>query len=48
MNLDFSFQAETKMSGDGRLEKMEVDYSTTCDEKIPECETLAKVSLQGP
>ncbi len=33
------------MSGDGKLEKMEVDYSTTVDEKIPECEHLAKVSV---
>ena len=33
------------MSGDGKLEKMEVDYSTTVDEKIPECEQLVKVSI---
>jgi len=26
----------------GRIIKMEVDYSSTCDEKIPECEKLAK------
>ncbi|KAH7950519.1 hypothetical protein HPB49_025057 [Dermacentor silvarum] len=26
----------------GRLVKMEVDYSKTCDEKIPQCEELAK------
>jgi hypothetical protein len=26
----------------GRIVKMEVDYATTCDEKIPECEKLAK------
>ena len=34
------------MSGDGKLEKMEVDYSTTVDQKIPECEQLVKVSLR--
>ncbi|XP_065335294.1 26S proteasome non-ATPase regulatory subunit 12 [Cloeon dipterum] len=26
----------------GKLLKMEVDYSSTCDEKIPECEKMAK------
>lgn len=26
----------------GRLVKMEVDYSTTCDEKIPEAQKMAK------
>jgi 26S proteasome regulatory subunit N5 len=26
----------------GRIVKMEVDYASTCDEKIPECEKLAK------
>uniref|UniRef100_F6YHS8 26S proteasome non-ATPase regulatory subunit 12 n=2 Tax=Ciona intestinalis TaxID=7719 RepID=F6YHS8_CIOIN len=31
-----------KMSGDGKLEKMEVDYSETVDKLIPECETIAK------
>jgi 26S proteasome regulatory subunit N5 len=25
----------------GRLVKMEVDYSSTCDEKIPECQKMA-------
>lgn len=25
----------------GRVIKMEVDYSTTCDQRIPECEALA-------
>ncbi len=34
----------SNMGDDGRLQKMEVDYSSTCDEKIPECEKLAKVS----
>ncbi|KAH7943001.1 hypothetical protein HPB52_003984 [Rhipicephalus sanguineus] len=29
-------------SDNGRLVKMEVDYSKTCDEKIPQCEALAK------
>ncbi|KAL1483016.1 hypothetical protein MTO96_033423 [Rhipicephalus appendiculatus] len=31
----------------GRLVKMEVDYSKTCDEKIPQCEALAKVTSRG-
>lgn len=26
----------------GRVVKMEVDYSSTCDEKIPECQKLVK------
>lgn len=26
----------------GRIIKMEVDYSSTCDEKIPECQKLAR------
>lgn len=26
----------------GKIVKMEVDYSATCDEKIPECQKLAK------
>lgn len=29
----------------GSLIKQEADYTTTCDEKIPECEKLALVSL---
>jgi 26S proteasome regulatory subunit N5 len=28
---------------DDRVQKMEVDYSSTVDEKIPKCEKLAKV-----
>ena len=28
---------------DGKIHKMEVDYSSTVDQKIPECDTLAKV-----
>ena len=31
------------MADDGKLVKMEVDYSSTVDEKVPECEKLAKV-----
>merc|ERR1740137_409862 len=30
------------MAGDGRLQKMEVDYCSTVDDRIPECEKLAK------
>ena len=31
--------------GDGRIQKMEVDFSSTVDEKIPKCEQLTKVML---
>ena len=31
------------MADEGKLEKMEVAYGSTVDEKIPECEKLAKV-----
>ena len=31
------------MANDGKLEQMDVDYSSTVDDKIPECEKLAKV-----
>ena len=34
-----------KMANEGKLEQMDVDYSSTVDEKIPECEKLAKVNL---
>lgn len=34
------------MGDDGKLQKMEVDYSSTVDEKIPECEKMAKVSAK--
>lgn len=30
-------------ANDGRIQKMEVDYSSTVDEKVPQCEKLAKV-----
>lgn len=30
------------MADEGKLEKMEVDYSSTVDERIPECEKMAK------
>lgn len=33
--------AEATMDNSGRLMKMEVDYSSTCDIKIPECKKLA-------
>ena len=32
--------------GETKVQKMEVDYSTTVDAKIPECEALAKVLLK--
>ncbi|XP_067935609.1 26S proteasome non-ATPase regulatory subunit 12-like [Watersipora subatra] len=31
------------MADEGKLQKMEVDYSTTVDEKIPQCDQLAKL-----
>ena len=31
------------MAGDGRLVKMEVDYSDTVDKKLPECQEMARV-----
>lgn len=35
--------SETSLSTDGgRIVKMEVDYSSTCDDKIPECIAMAK------
>lgn len=33
--------ADAAMDNSGRLVKMEVDYSITCDTKIPECKKLA-------
>lgn len=32
---------------DGKINKMEVDYSATVSAKIPECEDLAKVIFSG-
>lgn len=29
---------------DGKIVKMEIDYSATVDQRLPECEKLAKVS----
>lgn len=29
---------------DGKIVKMEVDYSSTVDQRVPECEKMAKVS----
>ncbi len=33
--------AESNTTDGGRIIKMEVDYSSTCDEKIPICKALA-------
>ena len=35
-------KGETVVVDGGRLVKMEVDYSTTCDEKIPVAQSLAE------
>jgi len=37
--------SETITDMKGNIVKMEVDYSDTCDKKIPECEGLAKVCM---
>lgn len=29
---------------DGKIVKMEIDYSSTVDRRLPECEKMAKVS----
>lgn len=29
---------------DGKIVKMEIDYSATVDQRLPECEKMAKVS----
>ncbi|KAL8566124.1 26S proteasome non-ATPase regulatory subunit 12 [Nucella lapillus] len=34
--------ASVEVTADGRLQKMEVDYSATVDEKVPKCEQLTK------
>lgn len=34
--------ATVEVTGDGKLQKMDVDYSATVDEKIPKCEQLTK------
>ena len=40
--------AEEIFTETGRLVKMEVDYSSTVDDKLPECEKMAKVSTNSP
>lgn len=32
---------------DGKIVKMEIDYSSTVDQRLPECEKLAKVSYSN-
>lgn len=34
--------ADTSIVDGGRIVKMEVDYSSNCDTKIPDCKKLAK------
>lgn len=34
---------ERSERSDGRIVKMEIDYSSTVDQRLPECEKLAKV-----
>lgn len=33
---------------DGRIVKMEVDYSSTVDQRLPECEQMAQVRRRAP
>ena len=35
---------ERSERSDGRIVKMEIDYSSTVDQRLPECEKMAKVS----
>ena len=35
--------ADSISTGDTQPQKMEIDYSSTVDEKLPKCEKLAKV-----
>ena len=37
---------QANMADEGKLQKMEVDYSATVDEKIPQCSQTAKVSFK--
>ena len=37
-------RAERAERSDGKMVKMEVDYSSTVDQRLPECERMAKVS----
>lgn len=36
---------ERSERSDGRIVKMEIDYSSTVDQRLPECEKMAKVSM---
>lgn len=37
-------EVERSERSDGKIVKMEVDYSSTVDQRVPECEKMAKVS----
>lgn len=37
----FKAMAESNTTDGGRIVKMEVDYSSTCDDKIPICKVMA-------
>ena len=37
-------EVERSERSDGKIVKMEMDYSSTVDLRIPECEKMAKVS----
>lgn len=36
--------SEELEKSDGKIVKMDVDYSSTVDQRLPECEKMAKVS----
>lgn len=39
-----SAEVERSERSDGKLVKMEIDYSSTVDTRLPECAEMAKVS----
>jgi hypothetical protein len=43
LNFESGKMADT---GEGKLQKMEVDYSSTVDEKLPLCEKMSKVRFK--
>jgi len=45
--MDNVLQQPIMVADSGTIVKMEVDYSTTCDEKIPQCKELAKKGDAG-
>lgn len=46
INITSKMATDTVTDMKGNIVKMEVDYSETCDKKIPECVEMAKVSKE--